>query len=82
MQHAGRGRVEVLALHFATSEGRRLFIRPFRRGSARLYQIGEATRLPQAPAIERDQPLPVTLGGRLVVAPTLREGETVMDAGT
>jgi len=35
----------------------------------------------QAAAVERDQPLPVPLRGRLVVAPALREGEAVMDAG-
>src|SRR5262245_44881638 len=31
--------------------------------------------------VERDQALPVALGGGLVVAPALREGEAVMDAG-
>src|SRR5215831_6745512 len=37
--------------------------------------------LSQPPAVERDQPLPVPLGGRLVVTPALREREAVMDAG-
>src|SRR5882724_13307612 len=33
----------------------------------------------QSSPVERDQAFPVALGGRLVVAPALREGETVMD---
>src|SRR5437868_6030991 len=37
--------------------------------------------LPQAPPVERYQSLPVPLRSRLVVAPALREGETVIDAG-
>ena len=37
--------------------------------------------LPQAPTIERNQPLPMPLGCGFVVAPALREGEAVMDAG-
>ena len=36
---------------------------------------------PEAPAVERDQALPVPLGGRLVEAPAQRDGEAVMDAG-
>lgn len=36
--------------------------------------------LAEPPPVERDQALPVPLGGRLVVAPALREGEAVMDA--
>ena len=35
----------------------------------------------QPPPIERDQPLPMPLRSRLVVAPALREGEAMMDAG-
>src|SRR3984893_2646882 len=37
--------------------------------------------LPQATTIERNQPLPMPLRCGLVVAPALREGEAVMDAG-
>jgi hypothetical protein len=40
-----------------------------------------AASLPQTPLVECNQPLPVPLGGRFVVAPALREGEAVMDAG-
>jgi hypothetical protein len=36
--------------------------------------------LAESPPIERDQTLPVPLGGGLVVAPALREGEAVVDA--
>src|SRR5262244_3253140 len=39
------------------------------------------SRLSEPPAVERDQPLPVPLGSRLVVAPALGEREAVMDAG-
>jgi hypothetical protein len=42
---------------------------------------GLAASLPQTPLVECNQPLPVPLGGRFVVAPALREGEAVMDAG-
>src|SRR5437868_883246 len=35
--------------------------------------------LPEAPPVKRDQPLPVALRGRLVVAPPLRERKTVMN---
>src|SRR6476469_11229717 len=34
----------------------------------------------EPPTIERDEAFPMTLGGRLVVAPALREGEAVVDA--
>lgn len=39
-----------------------------------------AVTLAQPPAIERDQPLPMPLGRRLVVAPALWEGEAMVDA--
>src|SRR3984893_2223666 len=35
----------------------------------------------QPTAIERNQPLPMPLGSRLVVAPALRKGEAVVDPG-
>jgi hypothetical protein len=67
----------------SSSECQTLFVKPLGRGNSRPHRTGEAAGpgLPQAPPVKRDQPLPVPLGGRLVVAPAPREGETVMDAG-
>src|SRR5665213_2108334 len=39
-----------------------------------------ARHLTQLLAVERDQPLPMPLGGRLVIAPALGEREAVVDA--
>src|ERR1700730_1950473 len=46
-----------------------------------LAEGAKGPSLPEAPPIERDQPLPVALRGGLVVAPPLRERKTVMNPG-
>src|SRR6185437_5723693 len=45
-----------------------------------LAVMAEEERLSDPPAVQGDQAFPMTLGGRLVVAPALGEGEAVMDA--
>jgi hypothetical protein len=41
----------------------------------------ELSSSPEPAAIERGQPFPVSLGGLPAVAPALRKGEAVVDAG-
>jgi hypothetical protein len=45
-----------------------------------LVEGAKRPSLPEAPPVKRDQPLPVALGGRLVVTPTVRKRETVMNS--
>ena len=45
-----------------------------------LVEGAKRPSLLEAPPVKRDQPLPVALGGRLVVTPTLRKRETVMNS--
>src|SRR6202023_2689094 len=46
-----------------------------------LVEGAKRPSLPEAPPVKRDQPLPVALRGRLVVAPPLRERKAVMNPG-
>ena len=48
----------------STSACQRPIIGPFGRGNSRQSRRAKRPCLPQAPPVKRDQPLPVTLGGR------------------